>query len=37
VRWRDLDDIFEIGYRARDLQDAVVAASGEAQTLGRGL
>src|SRR5712691_1400543 len=37
VRRRDLGDIFQVGYRARDFQDAVVAACGETETLGRGL
>src|SRR2546423_7906318 len=37
MRWRKLYDIFEIGDRTSDLQDAVIAARGEAETICRGL
>jgi len=37
MRWRQLNDIFEIGDRTSDLQHAVIAARREAETICRGL
>ena len=34
MSWRDLGDIFQVGDGARDFQDAMIAARGEAEPLG---